>query len=109
MNRISVKIGNTHFRYVEFGTFAYAAKFHEYANGEKVCLSFEVGWPLLMRAIHTEQIYERQGYDQFFEPGEPDLPTAAHRKGYREAQRNYEYLVLSERMEAYDRTHYWQY
>ena len=107
--RTDIKIGSTHYRYVEFRTFAYVAKFHEYADGSKQCLSFEFGWPLLMQAINTAHVYERQGYDQFYEPGEPDLPTAAHHRGYREAERNYHWLMENNASEMYDEEHYWQY
>jgi len=111
MNRTSVKIGNTHYRYVEFETFAYVAKFHEYADGSKQCLSFEFGWPLLVQAIHAAQVYERQGHDAFFSADQwlEDMPTEAHRRGYREAERNLNYLVTAERMENYDQVNRWQY
>ena len=105
-----VKIGSTRFRYVELSSrLAYCAKFHEYMDGRKVCLSWEVGWPLLMQAIHLAQVYERQGHDQFYEPGPPDLPTEAHRRGYRQAQRDANYLLTAEKMENYDGVNAWQY
>ena len=106
-----VKIGSTHFRYVEISSrTAYAAKFHEYQDGSKLCLAFEFGWPLLMKALHTYNVQYREGYDAFYSPDLwlEDMDTEAKRRGYREAESNYNCLLEAERMERRDREYIWQ-